>query len=305
MRRGPERKAKRTPEKGICCEGRQEKRDGWTGAALRIGVLGPEGSYSEKAALTWPKRPPEATLVYLRDFEEVLKEVEKGDLEAGVVPLENSLEGAVTVTMDLLLHLSVVIVGEVNLPIRHCLVGRGEGVVRVILSHPQALAQCRQYLKENYPKAEIRTTGSTSHAARLAQEFPEMAAIAGPEAAARYGLRVLAREIQDERDNVTRFIVAGKRIPEPTGRDKTSLIIYLERDRPGALFSILQEFAMRLINLTRIESRPSRRELGDYYFYIDLEGHVCDRNVSEALDAVKEKAAMVKVLGSYPRASAP
>lgn len=272
---------------------------------MRIGVLGPEGSYSEKAALAWSKRSPEATLVYLKDFEEVMKEVEDGDLEAGVVPLENSLEGAVTVTMDLLLRLSVVIVGEVNLPIRHCLVGRGESEVRVILSHPQALAQCRQYLREHFPEAEIRTTGSTSHAAKLAQEFPEMAAIAGPEAAAMYGLRVLAKEIQDERDNVTRFIVAGRRIPEPTGRDKTSLIIYLQRDRPGALFSILQEFALRSINLTRIESRPSRRELGDYYFYIDLEGHISDRNVSEALDAIKEKAAMVKVLGSYPRATTP
>lgn len=266
---------------------------------MRIGVLGPEGTYSEKAARVWM---PEAALVYFRDFEEILKAVESGDLEAGVVPLENSLEGAVTVTMDLLLRLSVVIIGEVNLPIRHCLVGRGEGEVRVILSHPQALAQCRQYLREHFPEAEIRTTGSTSHAAKLAQEFPEMAAVAGAEAAERYGLRVLAREIQDERDNVTRFIVAGRRIPEPTGRDRTSLIVYLERDRPGALFSILQEFAEQSINLTRIESRPSRRELGDYYFYIDLEGHVCDRNVEEALAAIKEKAAMVKVLGSYPRA---
>lgn len=269
---------------------------------MRIGVLGPEGTYSEKAARVWAKGLPEASLVYFRDFEEILRAVESGDLEAGVVPLENSLEGAVTVTMDLLLRLAVVIIGEVNLPIRHCLVGRGEEEVRVILSHPQALAQCRQYLREHFPEAEIRTTGSTSHAAKLAQEFPEMAAVAGAEAAERYGLRVLGREIQDERDNVTRFIVAGRRIPEPTGRDRTSLIVYLERDRPGALFSILQEFAERSINLTRIESRPSRRELGDYYFYIDLEGHVCDRNVSEALAAIKEKAAMVKVLGSYPRA---
>lgn len=288
-----------TEKKGPEEKGTEEKS---RGADLRIGVLGPEGTYSEKAARVWAKGLPEASLVYFRDFEEILRAVESGDLEAGVVPLENSLEGAVTVTMDLLLRLAVVIIGEVNLPIRHCLVGRGEEEVRVILSHPQALAQCRQYLREHFPEAEIRTTGSTSHAAKLAQEFPEMAAVAGAEAAERYGLRVLGREIQDERDNVTRFIVAGRRIPEPTGRDRTSLIVYLERDRPGALFSILQEFAERSINLTRIESRPSRRELGDYYFYIDLEGHVCDRNVSEALAAIKEKAAMVKVLGSYPRA---
>lgn len=149
----------------------------------RIGALGPEGSYSEKAALLWSKGRPEATLVYFNDFEGVLEAVEAGRLEAGIVPVENSLEGAVTVVMDLLLRLDVVIVGEVNVPIRHCLVGRGEETVKVILSHPQALAQCRQYLREHYPGAEIRTTGSTSHAARLAQEFPEMAAIAGADTA--------------------------------------------------------------------------------------------------------------------------
>jgi len=218
------------------------------------------------------------------------------------VPVENSLEGAVTAVMDLLLRLDVVIVGEVNLPIRHCLVGRGGGEIRVILSHPQALAQCRKYLHEHYPDAEIRTTGSTSHAARLAQEFPEMAAIAGQDAAERYGLSILAREIQDASDNITRFIVVAREGVGRSGRDKTSLVIYLDRDRPGALYSILEEFARRNINLTRIESRPSRKGLGDYYFYIDLEGHMQDQEVGEAVAAARDKAAMVKVLGSYPRA---
>jgi prephenate dehydratase len=268
----------------------------------RIGVLGPEGSYSEKAALLWSKGQPEATLVYFNDFDGVLEAVQAGQLETGIVPVENSLEGAVTLVMDLLLRLDVVIVGELNIPIRHCLVGRGEGAIKVILSHPQALAQCRQYLREHYPQAEVRTTGSTSHAARLAQEFPEMAAIAGADAAEKYGLHILAREIQDAGDNITRFIVAARKMVEATGRDKTSLVIYLDRDRPGALFSILEEFARRKINLTRIESRPSRKGLGDYYFYIDLEGHVDDSAVGEAIAAIREKAAMVRVLGSYPRA---
>jgi prephenate dehydratase len=266
-----------------------------------IGVLGPEGTYSEKAALHWSRHMPDAKLVYFSDFEEVLGAVESCTVDAGVVPVENSLEGAVTVVMDLLLHREVVIIGEVNVPIRHCLVGRGEGVINIILSHPQALAQCRQYLRENYPRAEIRTTGSTSHAASLAREFPEMAAIAEAGTAEKYGLRILAREIQDVNDNVTRFIVAGRSPAESTGKDKTSLVIHLQRDRPGALYSILQDFASREINLTRIESRPSRKGLGDYYFYIDLEGHVSDSPVREALNGIREKSSMVKVLGSYPR----
>jgi len=270
--------------------------------SYRIGTLGPEGTYSEKAALLWSKGRPEATLVYFNDFEGVLEAAAAGRLEAGIVPVENSLEGAVTTVMDLLLRLDVVIVGEVNVPIRHCLVGRGEGSVKVILSHPQALAQCRQYLHEHYPEAEIRTTGSTSHAARLAQEFPEMAAVAGADTAEKYGLKILAREIQDASDNVTRFIVTARKMTTATGRDRTSLIIYLDKDRPGALFSILEEFARRGINLTRIESRPSRKGLGDYFFYIDLEGHVDDSAVLQAIDAIKEKAAMIRVLGSYPRA---
>lgn len=269
---------------------------------MKIGVLGPEGTYSESAAVRWAREVPDVRLVYFSDFEGVLRSVESGELDAGVVPVENSLEGAVTSVMDLLLHLEIVIAGEINLPIKQCLVGRGESEIKIILSHPQALAQCRQYLRKNYPQAEIRTTGSTSHAARLAQEFPEMAAIAGAGAAERYGLRVLARGIQDEPDNVTRFIVVAKRIPRMSGRDKTSLVIYLQRDRPGALFSILQEFAERSINLTRIESRPSRKGLGDYYFYIDLEGHMSEDAVSSALMAIGKKASMVKVLGSYPQA---
>lgn len=266
---------------------------------MKIGVLGPEGTYSERAARLWQ---PEADLVYFSDFEEVLRAADAGDVDVGIVPLENSLEGAVGLTMDLLLRIPLSIRGEVNLPIRHCLVGRGEGEIRVILSHPQALAQCRQYLRLHYPRAEIRSTGSTSHAARLAQEFPEMAAVAGAGTAERYSLKVLAKDIQDGSENITRFAVAGKEMPQATGRDKTSLAIYLDRDRPGALCAILQEFAERGINLTRIESRPSRRGLGDYYFYIDLEGHVSDPAVSEALTAIKDLAAMVKVLGSYPRA---
>jgi len=266
---------------------------------LKIGVLGPEGSYSDKAAKFWSSS---ADLVYFRDFEEILLEVEKGNLDLGIVPLENSLEDAVGLTMDLLLRLQVKIMGELNIPIRHCLIGQGKHEVKMILSHPQALAQCRQYIRQHYPMIEIKTTGSTSHAAKLAQEFPEMAAIAGAEAAETYGLKILARDIQDGLDNITRFVIVGREISKPTGRDKTALAIYLQRDMPGALYSILKEFAKRNINLTRIESRPSGRYLGDYYFFIDLEGHVNDPQVISTLSAIESKSAVVKVLGSYPRA---
>lgn len=263
-------------------------------------MLGPGGSYSARAAADWDR---DAELLYLDSFEEVFNAVEIGIADAGVVPLENSLEGAVGLNMDLLLNRDVKIAGEVIVPIRHCLLGRGDPEnIRVILSHPQALAQCRQFLRRRFPKAEIRSTGSTSHAAKLAQEFAEMAAIAGADAAGRYGLKVLEQDIQDMAHNVTRFAVIAGSMPGRTGRDKTSLVVHLERDRPGALYSILGEFASRGINLTRIESRPSRLCLGDYNFFIDLEGHVEDGPVRDSLKGVEGTASMVRVLGSYPRA---
>jgi prephenate dehydratase len=266
---------------------------------LKLGVLGPEGTFSEMAARRWN---PKADLVYLGDFEDILRAVESGSLDMGMVPLENSLEGAVPLVMDVLLELDVKITGEMSLPVRHCLMSQDLGEVKVIISHPQSLGQCRKFIKEHYPKAEVRATGSTSHAAKLAQEFPEMAAIAGADTAEKYGLKILARDIQDGIDNVTRFAMVGKEILEPTGMDKTSLVVYLDRDRPGALCQVLQEFSLRSINLTRIESRPSRRGLGDYYFYIDLVGHISDGHVQGALVGIKRNAAEVKVLGSYPRA---
>ena len=264
-----------------------------------IGVLGPEGTFSEKAARRYS---PDARIRYFRDFEKVIATVESGEVDLGVVPLENSLEGSVGMSLDSLLCREVKITGEINLTVRHCLLGMGEaGEVKVILSHPQALAQCRSYIKRNFPQAELRTTGSTSHAARLAGEFSEMAAIADAETAGRYGLKVIGRDVQDSDQNVTRFAVVGRELAGPTGRDKTSLAVYLERAEPGALWEVLGEFARRKINLTKIESRPSKRGLGDYYFFIDLEGHISDPLVEEALARIRERTAMTKVLGSYPR----
>jgi prephenate dehydratase len=241
-------------------------------------------------------------LHYCDEFEAVFDAVTNGTADAGIIPIENSLEGAVPQNLDLLLDRDVQICGELVLPVRHCLVGRGDiSSVRVIVSHPQALAQCRGYLRRRFPDVELRTTGSTSHAARLAQEFPEMGAIAGASTAELYSLRILEHDIQDRSSNATRFAVISSEAASPTGRDKTSIAVYLDRDSPGALCGILSEFARRSINLTRIESRPSKLGLGDYYFFIDLEGHKEDLKVKESLQGVLRKAARVKVLGSYPK----
>jgi prephenate dehydratase len=279
-----------------------------------VGVMGPEGSYSEKAAKLWMQKysMSGSELRYFADIEDAFLAAVQGKSDISIIPIENSIEGSVGVTLDLLLENEAEIVGEIVVRIEHCLLSKGgPEKVRVILSHPQGLAQCRHFLKKHFPDAELRSTGSTSHAARLAGEFEEMAAIASPEAAECYGLKVLLSNIQDKKENYTRFIVlkAGKKtlIELETGSEKcsssackTSLIVYLEKDRPGALYEILGAFAKRKINLTKIESRPSKKELGDYYFYIDFEGHDSDVLIKDALEDIKTKTDTLKILGSYP-----
>ncbi len=304
-----------------------------------VGVMGPEGSYSEKAAKSWILKygMSGVELRYFADIEDAFLAAVQGKSDISIIPIENSIEGSVGVTLDLLLENEAEIIGEMVVKIEHCLLSKGgPEKVRVILSHPQGLAQCRHFLKKHFPDAELRSTGSTSHAARLAGEFEEMAAIASPEAAECYGLKVLLSNIQDRKENYTRFIVlkAGKKalteqvsfageikgeahpgsesgykfeseLEAGSGKCsssacKTSLIVYLEKDRPGALYEILGAFARRKINLTKIESRPSKKELGDYYFYIDFEGHSSDALIKDALKDIKAKTDTLKVLGSYP-----
>jgi len=267
---------------------------------MKLGLLGPEGTFSEMAAKKWS---PKAELIFMADMESVVRAVDEGVCDESIVPIENSVEGAVGVVMDILLEIRSTVVGEEILPIKECLMSRGSlRDIKIIVSHPQALGQCRHYIHEHFPKAEVRTTGSTSHAARLAQEFPEMAAVGCSESAQKYGLRVLKEGIQDYPMNHTRFIILGGRMPAPTGHDKTSLAVYLDRDRPGALYEFLGEFALRQVNMTRIESRPSKKLLGDYWFFIDVEGHAHDTVLKEAISALKDKCTTLKVLGSYPRA---
>ena len=281
---------------------------------MKMGVLGPMGSYSEKAAKQWiteQESKNKVSLEYYNDISDTISAIVDRTVEIGVVPIENSIEGSVGITLDMLLENYLCIIGEIVVPIEHCLLSKGTlSNIKVILSHPQALAQCRQFIKTHFENAEIRTTGSTSHAAKLANEFSEMAAIASRESAKMYGLDILIPNIQDRKENHTRFIVIeahdGKCAEiqtrswsQKTGF-KTSIIVYLKKDRAGALYELIGEFAKRDINLTRIESRPSKRELGDYIFYIDLEGHIGDANIKDALDNITSNVGMLKMLGSYP-----
>jgi prephenate dehydratase len=265
-----------------------------------IGTFGPEGSYTDKAARQWNEK---GELRYYDDIQDTVDALLRKEVDCSIVPVENSLEGSIPLTLDLLMEHELKIVGEVIIQIKHCLLSRGTlSDIKVIMSHPQALSQCRKYIKKHFRSVEIRPVLSTSHAAKLASDSKDIAAIASRESAQRYGLKILDENIQDMNENYTRFIVIGNEIPSPTGNDKTSIIVYLEKNRPGALYEILGEFANRGIDLTKIESRPTKKVLGDYLFHIDLKGHVEDPIIEDTLEKLREKVGMLKILGSYPEA---
>lgn len=262
-----------------------------------IGLLGPKGTYSQKAA---NQLDITAQLMFFDDLEGVIESVLVNKVDCGIAPIENSLEGSIGITLDALWEYDINIIGEVIVSIRHCLLSKGQMEdIKVILSHPQALAQCRRFIHTHFKGVKIQTTGSTSHAAKLTSEFPDMAAIASTESAIQYGLEILANDIQDYKENHTRFAVLGRDLPPATGHDKTSIIIHLANDRPGALYELLGEFAIRNINLKKIESRPSKMGLGDYLFYIDMEGHQLDTNVKDALNCIINLVDKLKIIGSY------
>ncbi|HID27168.1 MAG TPA: prephenate dehydratase [Methanosarcinales archaeon] len=271
-----------------------------------IGLLGPEGTFSEKAAKLWcSKWNMQSTLQYFTDIPDIVELVISDSVDCGIVPIENSIEGSVGVTLDSLLEYKVNIIGEVIVPIKHCLLALGKiEDIKVILSHPQALAQCRKYIKKHFKNTETRATGSTAHAASLAKYNKEFAAIADAECADTYGLKILDSDIQDHKENFTRFVVLSKYrdlFKNTSNNFKTSIIVYLHKDRPGALYELLGEFAIREINLTKIESRPTKRALGDYLFYIDMIGSVQDKVIINALTNIEKKVDRLKVIGSYPR----
>jgi len=272
---------------------------------LTVAYLGPEGTYTQAAVYKHFGHAVEARPQTTTD--EIFREVESGATAYGVVPVENSTEGVISHTLDRLAYTTLNICGEVWLPVHHQLLSRQVRLqdVRVVYSHAQSLAQCRAWLDKNLPQAQREALSSNGLAAKRVAEAAgaePCAAIASQAAGELYGLPALASNIEDDPNNTTRFLVIGRKNPEPTGRDKTSLVLQLQKNRPGALFNLLKPLADAQIDMMRIESRPSRRGLWDYNFFIDLDGHQDDEKLNLVLEQVRPHAAFFKILGSYPKA---
>ena len=276
----------------------------------RVGFLGPFGTFTEQALLTQADLAG-GELVPFATMADVLRATEAGEVDVGFVAIENSIEGTVNVTSDTLaFDVDVVIQREVVIGIQQHLMampGATLGAITEVVSIPHATAQCRGFLHRELPTVATRAVSSTAEAARLVAEAgdPSVAAIGNELAAGLYGLDVLVPDIEDHPENQTRFVaVAPDVVAAPTGQDKTSVVVSQRHDRPGSLVAILQEFAARRINLTKLESRPTKKGLGDYCFLLDLEGHVADEVVADCLKALRTKHGDVKFLGSYPTAVA-
>lgn len=278
-------------------------------ARPRVAFLGPLGTFTEQALLTQPDLA-DAELWPLATMAEVLRVTETGEADLGFVAIENSIEGTVNVTSDTLaFDVDVLIQREVVINVQQHLMGLPSASVsdiREVVSIPHATAQVRQFLQRELPAVTTRAANSTAEAAQLVAKSGDrtVAAIANQLAANLYGLEILAADIEDHPENQTRFVaVAPRGVPRPTGHDKTSIVVFQRADRPGSLLAILQEFSARRINLTRLESRPTKKALGEYCFLLDLEGHIADDVVAHALRAIRIKHGTVKFLGSYPSAA--
>lgn len=266
---------------------------------LRIAFLGPEGTYTHTAALK--QFGHVGRFKPMHTIEEVFRETETGGVEYGIVPIENSTEGGVNQTLDLLVQSQLHICAEIELAIHHQLLGLATefSEVKRVYAHPQALAQCRMWLDKKLPGVPRINVESNARAAQRAAQETGVAAIASSAAGERYQLHTLAERIEDHPENTTRFAVLGKEIPQPSDRDKTSLLLSTP-NRPGALFDMLSPFADQGVDLTRIESRPSRAGVWDYVFFIDLAGHFENAPIQQAVEILRGKGAMIKHLGSYP-----
>ncbi len=267
--------------------------------AISVGFLGPEGTFSHIATIRHFGHS--INLIPRRDIPEVFIGVEKGVFDFGVVPVENSMEGTVNATLDMFRHTNVKINAEILLKVVHnlaSLTGRREDV-RMIYSHPQPAAQCRAYLNTHFPDVKLIETQSSAIAAEKAASNKESAAIASEYAAKQYDLKIIDRHIEDSTNNITRFFVIGHHLNKRSSRSKTSVLFSL-KDRPGALYNALRPFSKNGVNLTKIESRPTREKAWDYVFFIDMDGHVDDDPIKESLEELNSKARFIKALGSYP-----
>jgi len=269
---------------------------------VAVAYQGEPGAYSEEAAVRFFGKSTKG--VPFENLDQVFEAVESGEAPFAMVPVENSLEGSITRAYDLLLDSTLMVCAETELRISHCLIaleGAGLDTVRFVYSHPQALAQSRNFIKKL--NAEIVPASDTAGSVRMIKEEGRLdcAAVAGTRAAELYGMKILAREIEDNPHNFTRFFVLSKEDSLPTGNDKTSIVFSLKH-KPGALYDCLGEFARRKINLSKLESRPTRHQPWEYNFYMDFSGHREEKEVAEALKALEEHAVFVKILGSYPRA---
>lgn len=270
--------------------------------AVAVAFQGEPGAYTEEAAFRFFGKSTESRSY--ESLDEVFEAVEVGDVPFAVVPVENSLEGSITRAYDLLLDSPLMICGEIELRISHCLIARVGArldAIEKVYSHPQALAQCRSFL--SHLNCELIPKSDTAGSVRMIKEqgLKDSAAVASARAAELYGMKIIAREIEDNPHNFTRFFILSKEDSPPTGNDKTSIVFSLKH-KPGALYDCLKEFASSNVNLTKLESRPTRHQPWEYNFYMDFAGHHQEKDVSEALKALEEHAVFVKILGSYPKA---
>jgi chorismate mutase/prephenate dehydratase len=268
---------------------------------LEVAFLGPEGTFTQQAAFKHFGHAVKT--VPVANINEIFSTVESGHCQFGVVPVENSTEGVITHTLDRFLASPLHICGEVEIRVHQNLMGLTDDLRKItdVYSHQQSLAQCRQWLDVNLPHAKRTAVASNAEAAKMAAENPEKAAIAGKVAAELYQLNIIEKNIEDEPNNTTRFIIIGQQQPNSTGLDKTSVVVSTG-NQSGALHKILQPFAQHGISMTHIESRPSRQGLWDYVFFIDIDGHKDDDAVAQALEILSTNVTMLKILGSYPKA---
>jgi len=265
----------------------------------KVAYLGPRATFTHMACMQ--KFGSSAQYIPVHSIKEVFNEVERGRANFGVVPIENTTEGVVNHTLDMFIDSNLVIYGEVLQEVSHHLMSK-TGVaeeVKKICSHPQAIAQCRNWLETHMPHVSVSEVASTARAAEMCQEDGTIAAIASELAAQLYGLKVIQARIEDNLNNFTRFLVLSQKPPQRTGKDKTSLMLSI-KDKVGALYDLLRPFASHGISMTKIESRPSRRKAWEYIFFVDVEGHMEEERVSRAIEEIKGRCLFMKILGSYP-----